>query len=117
MSPLLTQALEEARDLAAERGWVLPGEAALAEAERLLAIVKAHWRAPTSVQVEPDGAITLEWDAGAHGWLQLGVQGTGQLAHSAVIEGDEYAQSEAFDSDGLPGWADALLRKLLLVGH
>ena len=34
----------------------------------------------------------------------------------AVIEGDEYAQSEAF-SDGLPGWAEALLRKLLLLGH
>jgi hypothetical protein len=116
MSPLLAQALEEARTLAAARGWSLPTEATLAEAERLLAIVQADWRAPTSVQVEPDGALTLEWDAGAHGWLQLSVRGEGQLAHSAVIEGDEYAQTEDFTGP-LPGWAGALLGKLLLVGH
>jgi hypothetical protein len=115
MSPLLAKALEDARSLAVERGWHLPDGATLAEAERLLELVGREWRAP-QVQAEPDGALTLEWDAGARGWLQLSVRGQGQLAHSAVIEGDEYTQSEAF-SDGLPGWADALLRKLLLVGH
>jgi hypothetical protein len=115
MSPLLAHAVEDARTLAATRGWRLPDEATLAEAERVLEIVGREWRAPL-VQAEPNGAVTLEWDAGERGWLQLSVNGEGRIAHSAVIEGDEYAQSEAF-SDGLPGWAEALLRKLLLLGH
>ncbi len=116
MSPLLSQALDEARPLAAARGWRLPGEAALAEADHLLAMVGREWRAPTTVQVEPDGAITLEWDAGARGWLQLSVQGSGQLAHSAVIEGDEYEKTEPF-GERLPDWAEEVLRRLLLTGH
>lgn len=116
MSPLLAAALDEARLLAAERRWQLPDEPTLAEAERLLAIAARNWRAPTSVQAEPDGALMLEWDAGARGWLQLRVRGQGQLAHSAVIEGDDYEQTEAF-GEQLPDWADTLLRRLLLAGH
>lgn len=116
MSPLLAQALDEARALNAARGWRLPTDATLAEAERLLVLVGRQWRAPTTVQAEPDGGITLEWDAGEHGWLQLAVQGTGKLTHSAVIEGDEYAKAEDF-GEQLPDWAQAVLGKLLLVGH
>lgn len=114
-SPLLAQALTEAGALAGTRGWQMPSDAAIAEAERLLMLLGPEWRAP-AVQAEPDGAITLEWDAGVRGWLQLSVSGQGQLVHSAVIEGDEYGKSETF-AEVLPDWADALLRKLLLVGH
>jgi len=116
MSPLLSQALDEARPLAAARGWRLPDDATLAEAERVLALARRDWRAPTAVQVEPDGAVTLEWDAGARGWVQLAVRGSGQLAHSAVIEGDEYEKTEPFD-ERLPDWAEEVLRRLLLAGH
>jgi len=115
MSPLLAAALDEARPLAAERGWQLPGDKTLAEAERLLQLVSANWREP-AVQVEPEGAISLEWDTGAHGWLKLTVDGSGMLAHSAVIEGDDYEQSEPF-GDELPDWARTLLGKLLNIGH
>jgi hypothetical protein len=109
----LTQALAEAQALA-ERGWTMPEPAAIAEAERLLALV-APWRAP-AVLAEPDGAIALEWEVGTHGWLQLRVRGSGQLEHSAVIDGDEYGQLEDF-TDRLPPWAETLLKRLLLVGH
>ncbi|MED5622334.1 hypothetical protein [Ideonella sp. BN130291] len=115
LHPALAGALEEARALQA-RGWAVPGDATLAQAQRLLALVlAAGWRPPT-VQADADGSLVLEWDAGARGWLQLRVDGSSQLTHSAVIEGDEYAKAEPF-GDTLPDWADALLRRLLLAGH
>ena len=52
----------------------------------------------------------------AHGWLQLLVRGDGQLTHSAVLEGDEYGQSEDF-GDALPNWAASLLARLMGLGH
>lgn len=115
MSPLLLDALDEARPLAAERGWQLPTEQTLAEADRLLVLVSGNWRVP-AVSVEPDGTVSLEWEAGAHGWLKLAVAGNGTLSHSAVIEGDDYEQTETL-GDTLPDWAHALLRKLLSLGH
>ena len=115
MSALLAAALEEARSLAPSRGWTLPGERTIREAERLLVLVMRDWRAP-AVQAEPIGAISLEWEVGAHGWLRLTVAGTGTLEHSAVIEGDEYAQVEHF-GEQLPHWVEELLRRLLAVGH
>ena len=115
MSPLLVTALEEAQALSASRGWSAPSDTTVREAERLLTLVAQEWRAPI-VQVQPSGAISLEWEAGAHGWLTLTVEGHGTLEHSAVIEGDEYAQVEGF-GDQLPLWGDALLRRLLGFGH
>lgn len=115
MSPLLVTALEEAQALTPSRGWSAPSDTTIGEAERLLALVTADWRLPT-VQVEPTGAISLEWEAGAHGWLTLTVEGAGTLEHSAVIEGDEYAQVETFD-DQLPAWVRELLHRLLSLGH
>jgi len=115
MSPLLRAALDEARLLAAERGWILPNERTIAEAQRLLELVQAQWGAP-AVQAEPGGAISLEWEAGARGWLKLSVDGSARLEHSAVIEGDEYAQFEDF-GDALPDWARHLLGRLFVVGH
>lgn len=97
-----------------ERGWTAPTDAAIAEAERLQQLL-ADWRAP-SIQVEPDGTVLFEWEAGERGWLQLCVRGTGELLHSAVIEGDEYGQSEPF-SEALTPWAQHLLGKLLGVGQ
>jgi hypothetical protein len=115
MSPLLAAALEEARELATARGWSVPGEPTIREAQRLLDLVMQDWRAP-DVQAEPSGAISLEWEVGAHGWLRLTVTGEGALEHSAVIESDEYAQVEPF-GDRLPGWVEELLHRLLAVGH
>jgi hypothetical protein len=115
MHDLLAQALADVDPLTAERGFTPPGSATLAEAERLLALVHPRWRAP-AVEVLSDGAVVLDWDAGAHGWLQLTLRGDGRLEHSAVIDGDDYAQSEPF-FDQLPDWADALLRKLLSREH
>jgi len=115
MSPLLLDALNEARPLAAERGWQLPAEQTLAEANRLLTLVSSDWR-PPAVSVEPDGTVSLEWEAGARGWLKLTVAGAGTLSHSAVIEGDDYEQTETLDN-ALPDWAHALLGKLLGTGH
>jgi hypothetical protein len=60
--------------------------------------------------------FSLEWEAGAHGWLQLLVRGDGQLTHSAVLEGDEYGQSEDF-GNVLPDWAASLLARLIGLGH
>ena len=68
------------------------------------------------IQVTPDGEISFEWEAGAHGWLQLLVRGDGQLTHSAVLEGDEYGQSEDF-GDALPDWAASLVARLMRLGH
>ncbi|AKJ31802.1 hypothetical protein [Caldimonas brevitalea] len=110
MSPLLAAALAEAHALGRSRAWSPPSDAAVADAERLLDLVAAPWPAP-EVLVEPTGVIALEWEAGAHGWLRLAVQGDATVEHSAVIEGDEYGQVESL-SDGLPDWAAELLRRL-----
>jgi len=115
MSPLLATALDEARSLACARGWSVPSEPTIHEAQRLLDLVMQDWRAP-AVQAEPSGAISLEWEVGAHGWLKLTVAGNATLEHSAVIEGDEYAQVEPF-GEHLPGWVKELLHRLLAVGH
>lgn len=118
MSPAaapLQAALDEAAALGAGRGWTAPDAATRAEAERLLTLLAADVRQP-QVQVEPDGRIVFEWDAPPIGWLQLAVQGHGELTHSAVIGGDEYGQSEPF-GDTLPGWARQLLDKLHPKGH
>jgi len=118
MSPLLMLALADAIPLVEERGWALPSSAAVAEAEHLLALVAPLGREPMA-EAQPDGAIAFEWEAADAGWLRLSVDGSGRLAHSAVIAGDEYEQVEDFASTAaeLPGWAAELLRKLMAVGH
>jgi hypothetical protein len=87
------------------------------EAERVLRLTQERWP-PPMLQVEPDGAISFEWDAGERGWVELRMEGSGQLTHSAVIEGDEYGQAEDFvdpvGADGLPDWAAEVLRRLYL---
>ena len=100
----------EAQALAAQREWQMPTEATQAEAQRLLDLVGVEWPAP-EVQAQADGAITLEWEVGAHGWLTLTVVGQRTVEHAAVIAGDEYGLSEDF-IDVLPGWASELLRRL-----
>jgi hypothetical protein len=118
MSPLLMLALADAIPLIDERGWTLPSSATMAEAERLLALVAPLAREPMA-EVEPDGSVALEWEAADEGWLKLSVDGSGRLTHSAVIAGDEYEQVEDFQDPeaGLPGWAAALLHRLMAVGH
>ena len=115
MHPTLLAALAEAEPLIANRGWVAPGPATIAAAERLLALVEKLPRQP-AVQVEPEGTITFEWEAAEHGWLTLSVDDVGQLTHSAVLDEDEFTQSETF-GDALPDWADNLLRRVLAAGH
>ena len=115
MHPHLQSALEEAEPLIAERGWIAPGTATVAAAERLLDLVDKLPR-PPAVQVEPDGTISFEWEAADHGWLTLTMDDAGQLTHSAVLGEDEFTQTEAF-GDALPDWADNLLRRLLASGH
>lgn len=113
MSPLLAAALEEATVLATERAWSAPDAAALAQAERLLQLVGPRWPVP-EVRVEPDGAIALAWEVDERGWVELRVDGRGQLGHSAVIDGDDYSQAEDFaePSAQLPDWAAEVLRRL-----
>lgn len=115
MHPLLATALADSEPLVRQRGWQPPGDAAQVEAERVLALVLPRWRAPT-VEVQPDGSISLEWEAGERGWVQLALQGDGRLRHSAVIDGDEYAQDEPF-GESLPDWAQTVLSKLLSAEH
>jgi len=115
MHARLAAALQEARAMS-DRGWRLPADATLAEAGRLLALLEPlGWR-PPEIEVTPDGEIIFEWEAGAHGWLQLLVRGDGQLTHSAVLEGDEYGQSEDF-RDALPDWAASLVARLMRLEH
>ena len=106
----IEDALLEARALAAQRDWEMPNEATLAEAQRLLDLVCVEWPAP-EVQTQANGAIVLEWEAGAHGWLTLTVVGQGTVEHAAVIDGDEYGLTEDF-IDVLPGWANELPQRL-----
>lgn len=116
MHPLLEAAADEARTLGAPRGWAAPSEAALAGADALLPLLLERWR-PPQVQVEPEGAVVLEWDS-AQGWLQLRLAGDGQIAHSAVIGGDDYQQAEAWaPGQPLPGWVAALLPRLFAGEH
>jgi hypothetical protein len=115
MSPLLAAALEEAAPLIAGRGWIAPSDKTLAAAARLLALVAPCPRAP-SVQVEPEGTISFEWEAADHGWLTLCVDDLGQLTHSAVLGEDEFTQTEDF-GDTLPGWATELLARVMRAGH
>jgi hypothetical protein len=118
MSPLLMLALADAIPFVDERGWTPPASATLAEADLLLALVAPLGREPMA-EVEPDGSIALEWEAAEHGWLRLTVNGSGRLAHSAVIGGDDYEQVEPFEGPDatLPDWAAELLHKLLALGH
>jgi len=107
---LLNEALQEARELAGTRGWELPGDLAVGEAERLLALT-LPLGPPPEVRAEADGAVALEWDAAARGWLCLWVRGTGTVEHGAVIDGDEFSKTEDF-AQALPDWAGELLRRL-----
>ncbi len=111
LSPLLLAALDEVRPLVTSRGWQLPSDAVIAEAERVLALV-ASTAVPPAVQCQPEGAVTFDWDAGDQGWLSVSVRGEGQLEHSAVINEDEYSQCEPFDGRMLPPWAGTLLQRL-----
>ena len=108
---MLAAALHEARALAGHRAWLAPTEQTLLEADRLLKLLAHAWPAP-QVLVQPSGAIALEWEAGARGWLVLTLSGTASLEHAAVIDGDEYGLTEDF-VDSVPDWAQELLRRLL----
>lgn len=112
ISPLLANALADVRVLSERRAWTPPVEATIAEAQRLIELVLPLAR-PPDVLVEPHGAISLEWEVGARGWLKLTVEGMGQIEHAAVIEGDEYTRVETFEEDRLPPWAGEVLKRLL----
>jgi hypothetical protein len=114
MHPLLAAALDEAAPMVESRGWTSPTPSALAEAERLLGLT-FHHRPPT-VQIDADGSMRLDWEAAELGWLTLTVDGNGQLGHRAVIGEDEFEGSEVF-GEVLPDWANALLERLVQVGH
>lgn len=115
MSPMLAAALAEAAPFVASRGWVAPGEATIAAAQRLLDLVAALPRAP-AVQAEPDGRVSFEWEAGDYGWLTLAVDDTGKLTHNAVLGEDEFTQAEDFGAT-LPDWAAELLGRVMRAGH
>jgi hypothetical protein len=114
MHPLLAQALADAAPLIAERGWFHPSQATVADAGRMLDLVSTH-RAP-SVQIEPDGVLTFSCEAAEHGWPTLAVDGSGRLTHAAVIDADEFAQTEHFGAT-LPDWAATLLARMMRAGH
>jgi hypothetical protein len=114
MHALLATALADIEPLVAGRNWVPPSPATLAEATRLLDLV-APYR-PPQVAFEPDGTLVLAWEAAGHGWLTLSVDGGGQLTHGAVIDEEEFTQTEDF-GDALPGWAAELLARLMRAGH
>ncbi len=115
MHEQLSAALEDVEALIRERGWIRPTPQTIAAAERLLELVAKLQRRPT-VQVDPAGTISFEWEAAGHGWLTLTVDDQGQLTHSAVLGEDEFTQAEAF-GDALPDWAATLLQRLLGAGH
>jgi hypothetical protein len=115
MHALIAAALDDAHPLAAGRSWRSPNERALIEAERVLFLVIRRWPTP-AVRVEPSGAITFEWDAAERGWLELTVDGSATLTHSAVLAGDDYGKTETFpdpdEAERLPDWAAELLHRL-----
>lgn len=115
MHPSLRIALNEVQPLIDDRGWQAPTPETIAAAERLLQLVEQQPRQP-QVQVEPQGTISFEWEAGDHGWLTLTVDDQGQLTHSAVIGDDEFTQAEAFGQT-LPDWAASLLQRVMRAGH
>jgi hypothetical protein len=112
-SKALTSALHEARLLGADRPWTPPTPATESEAACLLALLAAEpaWP-PGEIEVQPDGAIQLDWDAGERGWVTLSVNGHATLTHSAVIDGDEYTLAEPWDGRALTDWAAEVLRRL-----
>ncbi|MEN9484994.1 hypothetical protein HZU83_10555 [Sphaerotilus montanus] len=112
-SETLRTALHEARLLGADRPWTPPTPATEAEAERLLALLATEpaWP-PGEIEVQPDGAIHLGWEAGERGWVTLSVDGHALLTHSAVIDGDEYTLAEPWDGRSLTDWAAEVLRRL-----
>ena len=115
MHDALQSALDDVEPLVANRGWIRPTPETIAAAERLLTLVEPQPRQP-AVQVEPEGTISFEWEAGDHGWLTLTVDDQGQLTHSAVLGEDEFTQAEAF-GDALPDWAADLLGRVMRAGH
>ena len=115
MQEQIAAALQEAEPLIRERGWTPPTPQTIAAAERLLKLVAKHHRQPT-VQVNPEGTLSFDWEAADHGWLTLTVDDQGQLTHGAVLGEDEFAQTEVF-GDELPDWASTLLQRLLVAGH
>jgi hypothetical protein len=115
MHSALADAIEDAGPMVADRGWLAPTPATIAAGERLLQLVEGLPRQP-SVQVEPEGTISFEWEAAEHGWLTLTVDDQGQLTHSAVLGEDEFTQAEAF-GEALPDWASELLQRLMRTGH
>lgn len=115
MHPQLKTALDEVEPLVTTRGWAPPTASTIAAAERLLALVEPLPRQP-AVQVDPQGTISFEWEAGEHGWLTLTVDDQGRLTHGAVLGEDEFTQAEVF-GDGLPDWAAALLQRVMRAGH
>jgi hypothetical protein len=117
MSPqALANALHEARVLGPSRSWTPPTPATQTEAAHLLALLLATEPAwpPAEIEVQPDGAIHFDWDAGERGWVTLCVNGSGLLTHSAVIDGDEYTLAEPWNptSGALTDWAGEVLRRL-----
>lgn len=111
MHALLVAALAEVAPLIAQRGWFAPTPATIAAAERLLTLIE-KLPLPPAVQAEPEGTISFAWEAADHDWLTLSVDDAGLLTHSAVLDKDEFTQVEAFE-DELPGWAAALLARLM----
>lgn len=112
-STALTSALHEARVLGAGRPWTPPSPAAVTEAERLITLLAAEPAWPAgAIEVQPDGAIQFDWDAGERGWVTLSVDGHALLTHSAVIDGDEYTLAEPWDGQTLTDWAAEVLRRL-----
>jgi len=112
-SEALATALHEARLLGANRPWTPPTPATQAEAERLLALLAgAQAWPPGEIEVQPDGTIHIDWDAGERGWVTLSVDGHALLTHSAVIDGDEYTLAEPWDGQSLTDWAAEVLRRL-----
>ena len=115
MHPSLQTAFDEVDPLIESRGWTKPTPETVKAAERLLDLVEKMPRQPT-IQVDPEGTISFEWEAADHGWLTLTVDDLGQLTHSAVLGEDEFTQTEAFGEE-LPDWATTLLQRLLAAGH
>jgi hypothetical protein len=114
-SEALATALHEARLLGADRPWTPPTPATQAEAAQLLALLTADpVLPPAEIEVQPDGAIHFDWDAGERGWVTLSVNGDATLTHSAVIDGDEYTLAEPWDTTTgtLTDWAGEVLRRL-----
>ncbi|MDZ7854948.1 hypothetical protein [Sphaerotilus sp.] len=115
LAAALAAALHEARLLGADRPWTPPTPATQAEAAHLLALLAAKpaWP-PAEIEVQPDGAVHFDWDAGERGWVTLCVNGRGALTHSAVIDGDEYTLAEPWTpaSGALTDWAGEVLRRL-----